>query len=137
MHAITSIIYAATDCFGGWLSLGCCNGSLHLSSMIFSSLDFAVTRREPSGFAKLRGTAHSGYSKAYSKFTTLLVFEDSANIVPSISLLTSTAFIRALPLIATFLLVVLNSCSLRLEIELWNGTDLYTNQGWRQGRVRL
>ena len=61
MQAIKSTIYyAATESFGGWQSLGCFIGSLHPYVMICINLDFAVTLQEPSGLAKLIGTAHNG-----------------------------------------------------------------------------
>ena len=89
MQAIQSTIYAATDFFIGRLSLGCSSGNFHLSLIISISLLFAVTLREPSAFAKLSGTAHRGYRKACSKFTTLLALVEIANNVPNTSLVTS------------------------------------------------
>ena len=45
MQAVKPTIYAVTESFGGWQSLGCFIGALHLSAMICINLDFAGVLR--------------------------------------------------------------------------------------------
>ena len=76
--------------------------------MICINLDFVVVLREPSALAKLSAAAHRRYSNAYSKFITLSVLADKANIFPDISMLTSTVLVLAQPQSSTLLFVELN-----------------------------
>ena len=99
MMAIKSTIKAPTVSFGGWLSLGCCNGESHFFTISSSSLLFVVARQEPSGFARLRGTEHRGYSSAFSKSITFSFLADYAGKVPTIFLLISTVFVLVFCLI--------------------------------------
>ena len=72
MVAIKSMIKAPRISFGGWLSLGCCNGESLFFTITSSGLLFVVALQEPSGFARQRNRAQ-GVFKCFVKIYNFLI----------------------------------------------------------------